>query len=292
MNQLWAVAASAACAGGCAYFGVSAHPRQLLLDRGIGTVPSVGARRHSIWKPGVPAPMLWVAMAMATGLLAALITGSAVLAPLSLLAAAVLARTRSRRLRQRALERRRVAVVDLCAALAAELRAGVPSPEALERTAHVPSSADVVVPRALQAARSSGDVAHGLRWDATAPGAEGLRAVAACWEVAMGSGAAMSPALSLLVRGLRAEQAHRREVAATLAAPRATARLLALLPGVGILMGTGLGVDPMGLLLGTPLGALLLVTGGGLALLGVIWTERLAQAADPSRSRAHGDVPP
>jgi tight adherence protein B len=255
-------------------------------------MPSLDARRHSTWLRGAPAPMLWGAMAMVTGLIAALSAGSAVLAALSLVAAAVLARVRSGRLRQRALERRRVAVVDLCAALAAELRAGVPSPEALERTAHVPACAELVVPRALQAVRSGGDVAHGLRWDATAPGAEGLRAVAACWEVAMGSGAAMSPALSLLVRGLRAEQAHRREVAATLAAPRATARLLALLPGVGILMGAGLGVDPLGLLLGTPLGALLLVTGGGLALLGVVWTERLAQAADPSRSSAHEEVSP
>jgi tight adherence protein B len=108
----------------------------------------------------------------------------------------------------------------------------------------------------------------------------------------MGSGAAMSPALGLLVRGLRAEQAHRREVAATLAAPRATARLLALLPGGGLLMGTGLGVDPVGLLLGTPVGAVLLVTGGGLALLGLAWTERLARSADPSWSGAHQEGSP
>ena len=228
---------------------------------------------------------------MATAVIAALSTGSLVLATLLLVAVAMLARTRRARLRQRALERRRVAVIDLCAALAAELRAGVSSPDALERTAQVPASAEVVVPRALQAARSGGDVAQGLRWDAAAPGAEGLRGVAACWDVATGSGAAMSPALSLLVRGLRAEQAHRREVAATLAAPRATARLLALLPGAALLMGTGLGVDPMGLLLGTPIGAALLISGGGLALLGVIWTERLARAPDPGRSRADEEVP-
>ena len=244
----------------------------------------LGARRHSLWAAGVPAPALWGATVMVTGLITALSSDSAVLAALSLVAGAVLARTLRGRLRQQALERRQDAVVDLCTALAAELRAGVAAPEALERTAFGPAHAEVVVRRALSAARSGGDVAQGLRWDAAAPGAEGLGAVAACWEVAMGSGAAMSPALRMLARGLRAEQAHRREVAATLAAPRATARLLALLPGVGILMGTGLGVDPLGLLLGTPLGAVLLVTGGGLALVGMIWTERLARAADPSRS--------
>jgi tight adherence protein B len=291
MNSLWAMAASAACAGGCAYVVVAAHPRKLLLGRGIGTTPALGARRRSIPAVGARSSVLWGAIAMATAVIAAQRTGSLVLATLLLVAVAVLARTRRARLRQRALERRRVAVIDLCAALAAELRAGVPSPDALERTAQVPASAEVVVPRAFAAARSGGDVAQGLRWDAAAPGAEGLRGVAACWDVAMGSGAAMSPALSLLVRGLRAEQAHRREVAATLAAPRATARLLALLPGAGLLMGTGLGVDPMGLLLGTPIGAALLMTGGGLALLGVIWTERLARVPDPGRSRAHEEVP-
>ena len=291
MNHLWAIAASAACAGGCAYVGVAAHPRQLLLDRGIGTRALVGERRPWLQTVGGLPPVLVGPLAMVMGLAAALSSGSAVLAALTIVATAVLARTRRGRLRQRAIERRRVAVVDLCAALAAELRAGVPSPEALERTAEVPDSREVVVPRALQAARGGGDVAQGLRWDAYAPGAEGLRAVAACWEVAMGSGAAMSPALSLLVRGLRAEQAHRREVAATLAAPRATARLLALLPGAAILMGTGLGVDPMGLLLGTPIGAVLLVTGGSLDVLGVIWTERLAQAADTTRARTHAEDP-
>ena len=183
-------------------------------------------------------------------------------------------------------------MVDLCAALAAELRAGVPSTDALERIAEAPGSAEVVVPRALQAVRSGSDVAQSLRWDSTAAGAEGLRAVAACWDVALGSGAAMSPALALLVRGLRAEQAHRQEVAAMLAGPRATARLLAVLPGAGILMGIGLGVDPLALLIGTPVGAALLAAGGGLLLIGLAWTERLARTADPVWSGARMDAPP
>ena len=292
MSGAWAIAASAVCAGGCAYVGVAAHPRHLLLGRGVAVPPRGGGKQKSVPTLDAVSPMIWGVLAGVTGLAAAVGTGSAVLATLSVVTVAVIARTRRGRARQRTIQRTRVAVVDLCAALAAELRAGVASTDALERIAEVPGSAEVVVPRALQAARSGGDVAQSLRGDSTAAGAEGLRAVAACWDVAMGSGAAMSPALSLLVRGLRAEQAHRQEVAAMLAGPRATARLLAVLPGAGILMGTGLGVDPLALLTGTPVGAALLAAGGGLVLIGLAWTERLARTADPVWTGAREEAPP
>ena len=282
MTGLGAVSASALCAAGCAYVVVAPHPRRRLLDRGIGPAPAEGGRRSSAPARGVARARAWTALAAAATLTAAVGTGSAVFAALVPLVVAVIATTLRRRHQQLARERTRVAVVDLCAALAGELRSGAPLLDALERAAQVPAAGEVIVPHALQTARSGGDVAQALREDAGAAGAEGLRALAACWEIALGSGAALAPALSRLMRGLRAEQTHRRDLSATLAAPRATARLLALLPTVGILMGTGLGVDPLGLLLGTPVGALLLATGGGLALLGLVWTDRLARAADPA----------
>jgi tight adherence protein B len=69
-------------------------------------------------------------------------------------------------------------------------------------------------------------------------------------------------------------------VASALAAPRATARLLALLPAVAVLMGTGLGARPLDVLLGTPVGGLLLVAGLSLTAVGVAWTDRLASRAE------------
>ena len=283
MIRLWALLVAAAGAGSCTYVLVMPHPRRRLLRRSIGGWSEHPAPRGPVFLRRLTAPTMTsvlVAVTSVAAAAAALRIGSTVLAALLPVVAAVLMRTRRARSRQLACERMQVAVVDLCAALAAELRAGSPMAAALERAAEVPSPGEPIVPRALLAVRSGGNVAQALRWDASTAGGEGLRALAACWEVALGSGAALSPALSRLAQGLRAEQAQRREVAASLAAPRATARLLAMLPAVGILMGTGLGVDPLGLLLGTPIGALLLASGVGLVLLGVVWTDRLARAAD------------
>ena len=44
----------------------------------------------------------------------------------------------------------------------------------------------------------------------------------------------------------------------------------------GLLLGAGLGGDPVGLLLGTTAGNGLLLAGTGLALAGTLWVERLA----------------
>jgi tight adherence protein B len=279
MNALWA---SAACAGGFTYVLIAPHPRQRLVDRRVGRMPARG-RGRLVFSVSWPVPMLaWGALAGLAGMAAVATTGSAVLGLVVPPVVGVLARGHHARSRRSAVERTRGDVVEFCTALAAELRTGVPPPDALGYAAAVPAAHVVIAPHALRAARSGGEVAQALRRDAQTPGAEGLRALSACWEVAMGSGAAMSPALRRLVRGLRSEQAQRREIAATLAAPRATARLLAWLPGAGILMGTGLGADPLGLLLGTPVGAVLLVTGTALALLGLVWTDLLARAADPA----------
>jgi tight adherence protein B len=80
--------------------------------------------------------------------------------------------------------------------------------------------------------------------------------------------------------GLRAEEEQRRRVAAELAAPKATARLLAGLPVLGVGMGYLMGADPVGLLVSTPVGAALLVTGLAFETAGLLWVGRIARAAE------------
>ena len=60
---------------------------------------------------------------------------------------------------------------------------------------------------------------------------------------------------------IRAEDDVAREVAAALSAPRATARMLAALPLVGLGMGALLGARPWHVLLATPYGLACLVVG-------------------------------
>ena len=68
---------------------------------------------------------------------------------------------------------------------------------------------------------------------------------------------------------------------AALGPPRATAKMLATLPVIGVLLGTAMGVDPLDFLLTTGTGNVCLLGGLALALLGLWWVERLADAVEP-----------
>ncbi|MBX6769235.1 MAG: type II secretion system protein, partial [Actinomadura rubrobrunea] len=62
--------------------------------------------------------------------------------------------------------------------------------------------------------------------------------------------------------------------------PKATARLLAGLPLLGLAMAAALGANPVAFLFGTIPGLGCLVAGIALDVLGMWWTSRLAQAAE------------
>jgi len=166
---------------------------------------------------------------------------------------------------------RRSHTIDLCDALVAELRAGQPPAAALRLAAAEWPGMEVLG----TVAASGGDVPHALRSAARAPGAEALGELAAGWEVAHRSGARLADVLERLSAALRSDEDVRLEVAGAVAPARATARLLAVLPLFGALLGMGLGADPLGILVGSLFGALSLAAGAGLAVLGLYWVERI-----------------
>lgn len=184
----------------------------------------------------------------------------------------LLARSRSRRLRLA----RRGQVVSMCDALVAELQAGQPPACAVAAVARDWPELDVV----REAARLGGDVPAVLRTLAERSGGEPLAQVAAAWEVASRSGAGLAEVLDRLSGVLRSDDDVRDEVAATLAAPRATATMLAVLPVFGIGLGTAIGADPAGVLLGSLLGACCLAAGTLLAMTGLFWVERIVDRAE------------
>jgi tight adherence protein B len=163
-------------------------------------------------------------------------------------------------------------VVEVCDLLAAELAAGRTPEAALDETAVVWSPMRVVA----DACRLGGDVPEAMRELSTTPGAGSLRLLGAAWAVSHRTGAGLRGGTRRVADAVRSEQATRRTVAGELASARATARLMAGLPVLALLMGSGAGGDPWPFLLGSPWGLGCLAAGLGLGFAGLWWIELIA----------------
>jgi tight adherence protein B len=183
--------------------------------------------------------------------------------------------------RRRRDERERARAVEACAVLAAELRSGRSAAPALEAAAEVAYGATAQALRAAaSAAALGGDVPVALTGPApTSAVPELLRGLAACWTVCAATGSGLAAAVERLGEAQRAAAEQRRAVEVELAGPRVTARLLALLPVVGLVLAAGLGAAPLDFLLGTLPGRVCLLLGLVLEVVGLRWTGRLAARA-------------
>lgn len=176
-----------------------------------------------------------------------------------------------------------VAVVELLRAVAGELRSGRPPSVAF--AVAVESADQRFAPLIGQLARvanrgDAGELAAALRATASSgKGLAGLSRFAACWQVAVTSGASLAPAVDRVADALHDELELARSLAVSLAGPRTTVRLLAVLPLVGLGLGGVLGARPLAFLLGTPAGLGCLVAAVGFDLAGVIWGRRIANRA-------------
>jgi tight adherence protein B len=169
-----------------------------------------------------------------------------------------------------------VRMAEVCDLLAAELAAGRPPQAALEEAA---TSWPVLAPVA-DVSRLGGDVPAALRSAATVPGAGGLVLLAAAWTVSRRTGGSLGSATRRVADAVRRQQATRSVVAAELASARATARLMAGLPLLALLMGSGAGADPWSFLLGTPAGLACLAAGLAAGMTGLWWIEQIARGVD------------
>jgi tight adherence protein B len=108
------------------------------------------------------------------------------------------------------------------------------------------------------------------------------RALAAAWLVATESGAPLAQTLHGLAASLRDLAQTNREVQVALAAPRATARMVMVLPVVGILFGAALGFNTVATLMTTLPGLVCLASGAVLIFAARLWNGRLVRAARPA----------
>lgn len=93
-------------------------------------------------------------------------------------------------------------------------------------------------------------------------------------------GAAPSALLDEVAAGLGRQAQARAERRAALAGPQSTARILAWLPLLGMLLGVALGADPFTVLLDGGSGTALLVAGALLTWGGRRWTRRYLRVAE------------
>lgn len=176
---------------------------------------------------------------------------------------------------RRQVMRRRGEVVELLVLMAAELRAGVLPGRTVTGLA---GDFPVLLP-AARAAELGGDVGSALREAAQQPGHGLLGDLAGAWQVAERSGAPLADVLARLAGAARIERDIAREAEAGVAPARATGRLMAVLPVVGLLLGAGMGGNPVVILTGTWIGVSCLAAGCALACLGMAWIERIASSA-------------
>jgi tight adherence protein B len=113
----------------------------------------------------------------------------------------------------------------------------------------------------------------------------GVTCLAVALDACEQAGAPLAPALAGLAAALRAEQDAHQDREAALAAPRATAAVMSVLPGVGLLLGFALGVNPAAVLLGTAPGRVCLALGCCSWAAGRWWIRHLTW-------RAAGTAPP
>ncbi|MEC5183030.1 tight adherence protein B [Cryobacterium sp. MP_3.1] len=167
-------------------------------------------------------------------------------------------------------------------------RAGPPAPPAARGTRRVKARADAeraqhsILAAAGRAARNGDDVA-----DAIADAAAGLpdqlgdawRALAAAWDVATRAGAPLAGCLRDLAAAFRELGQLHRDLTVALTGPRATARLVMVLPLVALLFGSLMGFDTLRTLFLTGPGLACLAAGCLLMVGAARWNRYLVAAA-------------
>lgn len=198
-----------------------------------------------------------LALAAASAALVGWVLGGPVAAMICAVYAMLATRAAIRRAAKRRSSAARAKSLDDLCALAADLRAGLPPALAAE-----PAIAGAGRPAARAGSVSAEERIAVL--------------TGAVWRLAERTGAPAAELVERIEADARTADRGRASAQAQAAGAQATALLLAALPLGGIALGYGIGVDPLRVLLHSPLGA---ACAGGAVLLqcaGLFWADRLA----------------
>jgi tight adherence protein B len=167
-------------------------------------------------------------------------------------------------------------LADGLAAFGAELRAGR-SPEDAARLATAASGRPRCA-RALVRAVSAQSVVDPPSFPEGAF-AEAVHRISVAAGLSRRTGSSLATVIGAVEDDLRVRLGHGRELRALTAGPRASVALLAGLPVLRLVMGSGVGADPWHVLTATGSGQALLGFGVALELTGIAWSARLTARA-------------
>lgn len=189
----------------------------------------------------------------------------------AILALPLARRWRRRRARERSRRMNSAAVADACLVIGSELAAGGSAQRAMAAAAH---EWPELFGSAAGRMAVGDDPVPSLRDAAQRPGAEAMTAVAGAWEVAERSGARAAVVLRVVADSIRDEAAVGQEAESQLMTVRTTARMLAALPVITLVVFSG-GLEPIRFLVSSPYGLACLagaslLIGAGLAWVGVV----------------------
>jgi tight adherence protein B len=187
-----------------------------------------------------------------------------------------------RRARREAAGRRQVqAVAEGLGVLAAELRAGRSLAEAADAavTGCPDDAAGAALGRVLRIGAGPPSAAPTSPPGSADELAEVLTRVSAAVRLSARTGCSLAGVAAAVEDDLRARARAETELRSAVAGPRASAAVLAGLPVLGLLMGSGVGADPWQVLTTTGTGNVLLVGGVALEVAGMAWSARLVRRA-------------
>ncbi|GAB2502424.1 Bacterial type II secretion system protein F domain protein [Corynebacterium atrinae] len=222
-----------------------------------------------------------VGIVLASGGVTVLLMDRLTAAAAAIIAATTVAWTLRDIRRGRDTARRETATATFLGHLASHLRAGAEvsaamttSVEAMSGTA--PAELTNTLRAAAGLASRGGSGAGVLAAERRLPELHGL---ATLWQLADRHGLPLAPLVEQAQARIDTRVRHRNATTATLQGPQATAVILTALPLAGIAMGSAMGANPLGFLLGGGLGGILLLAGVGLTSTGFIWSRTILRSA-------------
>jgi tight adherence protein B len=269
--------AGALCVGlGVATWG----PKLRRAEVRLGSPPALGL--HERLRPLLTSSTRWLRVTGACAVVAVLLViGRTAVVPFAVLLASGLVwrRRRSAARTLRVLQKQDRDDVQALRALAAELRSGLPPPDALRAAAGHAALAGLRkrMHDAAVADKLGGDPAQVLGEGAEPGSAAG--GVAAAWAVCQVTGASLAAPVTRIADAAASALLLAREADAALASARSSARLLAVLPVAGVALGSLSGTGALRVLVATGPGQLCLLAGVTLEFAGLAWLDRLAGAA-------------